>query len=690
MSVRTVDLRILREGPTHNHLLSPLTPYLAVVGPYEAVTIRVPYEHRRLLRDLNALRYGATASRLPDVTRITAPDRRIIADDVSEIFAAVPGLTSEMATEAACHPRLTHLRLIFSASELSLLPFELSTAPRGFPGEGSPLSIQTVAPVVITRSIPGATGRRCTWGGPPRILFVAAQPPGFSAIPFKPHLLALLKALRPWTGVLVDDLGSKNSPDKLLAPYLTVLPHASLDEIETACRSECYTHVHILAHSQEIEDGGQSQFALALHDRAGGKALVSADRLQAALRLPLTRAREDVHFSHPLVVSLATCDSGQQTQVVFPAVSLAHALHAAGVPLVVGSLFPLSHRGSVVMADTLYTGLLRGRDPRRVLHDVRHDMFRLEDHTHDWASLVAYASFPDDLDQQVDNLAYEACTAAIKAGTGRREKLLGAYRKDSGGAERLAERLAALDEDIERASQDMPVTGPFAVEGQGMLASKDKQRAEMFFEAAKRLNTGSQEAKDLLAKSRRALEGARNLYQKAAKTPRWTIARPKAELPTIHWVLTQALSLRFVLDWMLDWQTWWAAKVDADNYLNGNAETPGGAVSDGDVIWAHGSIAELYLLAHGALAAETPDPTFAATLEGVKPAEEARRHVSALAQLGRARGEAMFADSTRKQLKRYVDWWLSDAFAGDKAQDKVALALRDLAQELLKIVEAPH
>src|SRR6478736_3016340 len=96
LGIRNVSLRILRDGPTHNHLLSPLTAYLAAVGPYEAVSVRMPYEHRRLLRDLNSLRYGATATRGPDPSRITAPDRRIIADDVGDIFAAVPGLTADI------------------------------------------------------------------------------------------------------------------------------------------------------------------------------------------------------------------------------------------------------------------------------------------------------------------------------------------------------------------------------------------------------------------------------------------------------------------------------------------------------------------------------------------------------------------------------------------------------------------
>ncbi len=235
--IKTVSLRIVRDGPTHNHLLSPLTAYLAMVGPYEAVSIRMPYEHRRLMRDLSALRYRAGTSRGPDPSLVSISERRIIADDIGGIFAAVPGLTSEMAPESACDGSLTHLCLVFSAAELSLLPFELATSPRGFPGEGSPLSIQSNAPVVMTRSIPGALGKNCRWDREPRVLFIAAQPPGFERVPIKAHLLALTKALGPWIGSSPRLPGSRTRTRRaLLDKYLTVLPDASLQKIEEACR----------------------------------------------------------------------------------------------------------------------------------------------------------------------------------------------------------------------------------------------------------------------------------------------------------------------------------------------------------------------------------------------------------------------------------------------------------------------
>ena len=53
--MRTITLELLRHGPAHNQLLSPLTPYLALCEDHEAVTLQVKLEHRSLLHQLRAL-----------------------------------------------------------------------------------------------------------------------------------------------------------------------------------------------------------------------------------------------------------------------------------------------------------------------------------------------------------------------------------------------------------------------------------------------------------------------------------------------------------------------------------------------------------------------------------------------------------------------------------------------------------
>ncbi len=105
-----------------------------------------------------------------------------------------------------------------------------------------------------------------------------------------------------------------------------------------------------------------------------------------------------------MVVTLASCDSGNVGSVFTPGASLAHHLHEAGIPLVVASQLPLSFRGAAILAETLYGGLLWGEDPRAIIHQLRQELSMRCPETHDWASLVVYAAFPADFEQQIDRV----------------------------------------------------------------------------------------------------------------------------------------------------------------------------------------------------------------------------------------------------------------------------------------------
>ena len=52
--MRTIRLEILRHGPSHNQLLSPLTEYFALCENHPAVTVRLPFEHAEFLARLRA------------------------------------------------------------------------------------------------------------------------------------------------------------------------------------------------------------------------------------------------------------------------------------------------------------------------------------------------------------------------------------------------------------------------------------------------------------------------------------------------------------------------------------------------------------------------------------------------------------------------------------------------------------
>ena len=57
MDIRTVTIELLRSGPRHNQLISPLTQYLGVCGNAAAGRLSLPYEHGDLELRLQELRY---------------------------------------------------------------------------------------------------------------------------------------------------------------------------------------------------------------------------------------------------------------------------------------------------------------------------------------------------------------------------------------------------------------------------------------------------------------------------------------------------------------------------------------------------------------------------------------------------------------------------------------------------------
>ena len=412
--MRTLTLELLRHGPAHNQLLSPLTPYLALCENHPAVTLQLPLEHNQLLHRLGALSYrlgeDSRGFQLHDTARLLA-----------DLLGGIPGLTADMnrqggasggdaaqagdGTRSATADGITHLRLVLSASELALLPFELTLSPPGCPGEGQPLLLQSLSPVCITRETRRVAQSQLVWPDETRVLFVVASPAGQEPVPALAHLLALRQRIEPWVGRAGQ-----------LDQHLTVLSHASLEDIETACAATAFTHVHILAHGCEYRDGYDTRFGLMLHradDPDGAADLVSGERLASALRTTCrTTCRTTsgnasaaaTRLVGPAVVTMASCNSGAVGSVAGVGASIAHALHQAGIPLVIASQFPLSFGGSVRMVEALYGGLLV--ELRRQLHAQFPD-------THDWASLTAYSSLPADFTAQLAVAQIQRAMASI-------------------------------------------------------------------------------------------------------------------------------------------------------------------------------------------------------------------------------------------------------------------------------------
>ncbi|HEY3485673.1 MAG TPA: CHAT domain-containing protein, partial [Ilumatobacteraceae bacterium] len=325
--IRRVSVELLRHGPRHNQLLSPLTPYLAVCGDFPGGVVHAPYEQAEVQNLLDDLRY-VVASAEPSDRLSVIRDRA--GADIAEMLANVPGLPGVLAGETADSGELTHLRIVMSAAELGLLPFELSKIPVGAGSVGDGwLALQPDRPLCLTRNVRGVSGSMVPWPIRPRILYVSG-----SDVPFEQHLDALERVLEPWR---VEGLRRVDGSDRhWTSPDLTVLREATMEEIRTLVAEGNFTHVHVLAHGAEIEQRRAVRYGIALGDRV----ITGAD-LALVLSTVAGGAR-----SLPSVVTLASCDSGAQGEVITPGGSVAHDLHASGIPLVVASQFPISEEAS--------------------------------------------------------------------------------------------------------------------------------------------------------------------------------------------------------------------------------------------------------------------------------------------------------------------------------------------------------
>lgn len=617
-TARTLTLELLRHGPPHNQLLSPLTPYLALAGNHGAQTVHLPFEHRDFLLRQRVLRYQEEAA------EVRGAHLREMGRLLSEVLASIPGLHTDLGACTHRPDELVHLRLVLSASELALLPFEAALAPAGTPGAGTPLALQTTLPLTLTRQARRHAGPPVRWPTRPRILLAIASPPSQREVPALAHVAALREALAPW----VHPEGDSPAWDSA-SEMLTILPDASLSQLRRACAEHPFTHVHILAHGKSRQSVGGEQFCLAFHhDRDPlQEALVDGEQLASALRAHATSAEGGM--SLPAVVTLAACDGGNPGSVLVPGASLAHALHEAGIPLVVASQYPLTFQGSVVMASLLYKRLLWGHDPRVVLHDLRQRLRLLDAASHDWASIVAYASFPPDFDAQLRKARLEVTVRAAATVLARTDVELLPKARGAGPLAHGRDELSRTIEELEKVLPAPEEPGAAATRAYflGHCGSLEKRRAQVL-DHERDASGGSHAGASLSAEVRTALERSRDYYRRGLD-----------EQLSNHWLATQYLSLEFLLEDRLSSEWLTVGRVAARRDLDGNNPSQRG--------WALGSLLELELLA-----TQVPDLEEKAKQQAL---ERAREHTRELVR--RLGLQSFHVHSTRRQLKRYRDWW---------------------------------
>ncbi len=654
--MRTITLELLRHGPAHNQLLSPLTPYLALCENHAAVTLHMPFEHGQLLHRLSALDYqhgaDARAFQLADTARV-----------VGEILGMIPGLTAESNKNDGEAAGLTHLRLIISASELALLPWELALAPSGVPGAGQHLVLQPQVPLCLTREVRRVPGEQLQWPKKPRILFAAAAPPGVGPIPLESHLLALRRAVDPWVKYYRD--GDEVMRRKRIDEHLVFLPDASIEAIEEKCATETFTHVHILAHGVETRDNYDTRFFLALHDALDPQRAdkISGARLATALR---ASQRPDARgLSCPAVVTLASCNSGNVGSVAGAGASIAHALHEAGIPMVVAGQFPLSFAGSVRLVECLYEGMLWGTDPRPLLYDLRRRLYTQFPDTHDWASLSAYVSFPADFDQQLSELKINQAMRSIDAAMNhadeatrrvydkirtRRMEDASQQMSDQDQKELLDTAWSKMKDAKQRLQKLLEYLPAERSLIHGLLASTEKRQAEILHSASRStlIDPATRERDSL--ESLELLRRARDHYWNSFLLNR-----------TNSWAVVQYLSLACVFEQLRAGMgavpklaqagqirperkpdALWSLAHNLSLYDLHNEKRK-------STVWAHGNLMELYLLM---LLIPERHPDWPDVQEASRRALE---HTDTLVEI--AGRDSFDVYSTRRQTFRYVQWF---------------------------------
>lgn len=629
--MRTITLELLRHGPANNQLLSPLTPYLAICENHGAVTMHMPFEHNQFLHRLDALSYKVSEEARQFQLKDTAAVMR-------ELLASIPGLTAETNKKNDGLDALTHLRLVLSASELALLPFELALSPDGVPGSGQHLLLQPQAPICITRESRRVPDANSGWSTRrPRILFAAAAPDGVSSIPVDAHLLCLRAAIDPW--VRYFDPDNTDARRAEVDRHLVFMPNASVGSIEEACATGNFTHVHILAHGVERVEGYDKRFFLALHKSRTSPEIDYVDgvRLAGAVR-PVSRS-VPYGLARPNLVSLASCNSGNGGSVAGAGGSLAHALHEAGVEMVVAGQFPFSFPGSVRLVEILFEGLLWGADPRHVVYDLRRRLFGQFPSKHDWASLVTYLSVPEQFDRENSecrinqasksfNVALEYADEWIlrkstkKLRRSRDAKLQRAESSNSELEDNARRRIALAKSKL----QELLIAFPSeAARIHELLGSAGKREAEIQFK-----NFNRDECLKLLA-------GARDHY--------WSAFGKNA---TQHWALVQYISIDLLLRSVssdkdiVGFNTqdcrklWSCAHAMASSRISSHITT--------ERCWAINSLVELHLLA------TLPD------LSGTSSSNEASGYIDRLMETADQKSFEVYA--LRRQLVRYPEWYV--------------------------------
>ncbi|MEJ7912800.1 MAG: CHAT domain-containing protein [Chitinophagaceae bacterium] len=648
--MNTIVIEILRNGQVLNQLLQKQTNYIALCGAEPATDFTINCDQAEFDDHVKLLRYDNNDedSRQLGIQFF----QQLINKIIEQIYPK--GVSADLEFD------LLHLRLVTTPKEIAQLPFEMALTPLKLQKDqlAKPFFLNPDRRTTFTREVRQVGAEHYNWPFKPRILFAWAQPR--NEVPWEEHLNAFINILRPWA----FPLKSSVEPVPDLMSLITVLENASTGSIASAVIKAVedgnpYTHVHLLAHGSKNADPAGEQFLLVLNSDDNNFSFFRAQGSDVAKALI---AGKDGRHCTPQVVSLIACDSGNVGSPVNPAGSLAHYLHHAGIPCVFASQFPLTQNGSVKLVTSLYTQLLESSDPRLALFDTRASLDG--DKIHDWASLVAYARFPEDIDEQMKDIRLKIMLEFMKTSNALADHVLEHMNEiDSNKVEkyfdevdkRLGSSIDNFTSLVEKTKSRKHKRERYA-EHYGLIGSAYKRKAEHIYRVAVfRKNSEEPVFDDAVLALKTAME--------------W-YCRAYSEYLYSHWNGTQYLSLATLFNdppCGEDQQDIWTlCRIMA---VRDEKE----AENDWARAWSYGTLAELFML--------RPFIFIEANQKGSMETAllQTRQYLKKLTTLQDL--PKFVKESTTRQFRRYVEWWPNMIHTSNSAALKTmaSTALEELA-----------
>lgn len=518
--------------------------------------------------------------------------------------------------------KTAHLEVFLNPSELALIPFELmldeNEEPRFIKKDETHFT--------ITRNF----RRNSAWKGrdiplTPRVLFAHSRPTHknylnlpFSEVPFQKHESAITYAMKHMN----------------IAQQLTVLPNPSFNSFKDAIKKAAeeenpYTHIHILAHGSlllDFDNPSNFEYGIAFYSEEPVDEPYKATSAQEIRSLFNELKPEHL----PYMVNYMICDGANFTNGFKPDRNPVQATFSAGIPMVIGSQFPLSMNGSSLITKNLYKRLFKGEDLREILGDIRTSLYsEKEEFGHDWISLVSYCEFPTDYEFQVLKQKTKLQLAILNAIRDRAGKDL----QESDDLDDFIMVQVEVENTIDALSkqvvalQNDPAKETDYLESNGLLGSAYKRLAEFEWKEASKLGSNNE------AKQQEHLRAAMQWYKKAANRNQ-----------SHDWSLIQYLSLKTVLEGAfteLDMDYWYATRSAALFKIS----------EDENCIWPYGTLIELYLLSPNTVKTKKTILSYAKTLVKNSKLEQTIEPIK----------------STNLQVARYKGWWQEDGFAIPKS-----------------------